>query len=97
MGTNGIVSFGSSAYNPYSNSIFPISGQYLVAPYLDDIDLRCGNARLSYEVHDSAFYVDEVSGFIARRRPSDFQGAWMAVILYDLVRPYPAARNTEVR
>lgn len=97
MGTNGIVSFGNSAYNPYTNSLFPVSGQYLVAPYWDDIDLRYGNGRLSYEVHDSGFYLDEVNRFITRRRPSDFQGTWMAVIFYDRVRQYPAASSTQVR
>lgn len=97
VGTNGIVSFGNSAYNPYTNSLFPVSGQYLVAPYWDDIDLRYGNGRLSYEVHDSGFYLNEVSRFIARRRPSDFQGTWMAVIFYERVPPYPAASSTQVR
>ena len=68
-----------------------------MAPYWDDIDLRYGNARLSYEVHDSGFYLEEVNRFIVRRRPSDFEGTWMAVVFYDGVRPYPAARNTEVK
>ena len=97
VGTNGIISFGNSAYNLYSNSLFPVSGHYIVAPYWDDIDTRYGNGRLSHAVHDSGFYLDEVSRFIARRRPSDFQGTWMAVVFYDRVRQYPAATTTEVR
>ena len=96
MGTNGIISFGTSGYNPYINSIFPVSGRYVVAPFWDDIDTRSGNGRISYEIHDSGHYLDQVSTFLARKRPSDFQGTWMAVIFYDAVRPYPAASNTEV-
>ena len=68
-----------------------------MAPYWDDIDTRYGNGKLSYEVHDSGFYLKEVSEFISRRRPSEFQGTWMAVIFFDRVREYPAAETTEVR
>lgn len=95
MGTNGIISFGNS-YNPFSNSRFPISGRYLVAPYWDDIDIRNGNGRISYEVHESGFYLNQVSTFVARKRPSKFKGTWMVVIFYDAVHPYPSSTDSRV-
>lgn len=97
VGTNGIISFGSSSYNPFFNSMFPIMEQYVVAPFWDDIDTQFGNGRISYEIHESGFYLDQVSTYIARQRPSDFQGTWMTVIFYDAVHPYPGSLNTEVR
>ena len=96
VGSNGIISFGNSSYNPFGNSVFPITGEYVVAPYWDDIDTRFGNGSISYEIHNSGFYLDQVNTFITRQRLSDFRGTWMAVIFYDSVRPYPAASSTEV-
>lgn len=68
-----------------------------MAPYWDDIDTRYGNGAISYEIHNSGFYLDQVSTFVSRVKPSEFQGTWMALIFYDRVRPYPAASSTEVR
>lgn len=100
MGTNGLLSFGS-AYNAFSNQEFPgdsgISSRYLVAPFWDDIDIsRDQMGQISYEVHQSGYYLDQVNYFLSRKRPSTFNGTWMFVVYWDSVRPYPGSSNTAV-
>ena len=99
MGTNGLLSFGSS-YNSWSNQQFPgnsaINLRYLVAPFWDNVDIRGGNGQVSYEIHQSGYYLDLVNTFLRRKRPSDFTGTWMAVVYWDAVHPYFGAFNPEV-
>ena len=99
MGTNGLLSFDTS-YNSFSNQQFPgnffISSRYLVAPFWDDVDIRDGSGEISYEIHTSGYYLDEVNLFLRRKRPSDFVGTWMAVIYYDAVHPFFGLSSPEV-
>ena len=98
IGTNGILSFGTS-YNTWSNQPFPgsgISNLYLVAPFWDDVDIRGGNGEISYEIHQSGYFLEQVNSFLQERRPSDFQGTWMAVIYWNAVHPYFGAFSPEV-
>jgi hypothetical protein len=96
VGTNGLLSF-DSPYNSFSNQQFPgsVSSLYLVAPFWDDVDIRGGNGEISYEIHQSGYYLEEVNEFLQRKRPSDFTGTWMAVIYYDAIHPYFEAFNPE--
>jgi hypothetical protein len=91
VGTNGLLSFGGS-YNSFANQQFPgdgeISSRYLVAPFWDDVDITGGNGQISYEIHQSGYYLDEVNEFLQRKRPSNFVGTWMAVVYYDAVHPF---------
>ena len=97
VGTNGLISFGSS-YNSFANQPFPgsVSSNYLVAPFWDDVDIRGGNGIISYEIYDSGYFLDHVSAFVRQQRPSTFQGTWMAVVYWDEVHPYFGATSTEV-
>ena len=78
--------------------MFPgsVSDRYLVAPFWDDVDIREGNGEISYEIHDSGYYLDHVSGFIRAIAPSNFQGTWMLVAYWDAVHPYIGTDNPEV-
>ena len=100
MGTNGLLSFGSS-YNDISNENFPgssaIGSRYLVAPFWGDIDISRDRAgQISYEIHQSGYYLDQVNDFLLLKRPSGFNPTWMLVAYWDSVRPYPGSSNTEV-
>ena len=99
MGTNGLLSF-DTAYNSWFNQPFPgsffIASRYLVAPFWDDVDIRGGNGQISYEVHESGYFLDHISAFVRAQRPSEFQGTWMMVVFWDAVHPYFGASNPEV-
>lgn len=99
MGTNGLLSF-NTTYNSFSNQEFPgnslISDRYLVAPFWDDVDIGGGNGQISYEIHTTGYYLNEMNEYLQRRRPSNFIGTWMAVVYYDAVHPYFGALNPEV-
>ena len=87
VGTNGIISFGTTAYTAYRNSAFPGStGRYLVAPYWDDIDIGNGG-KISYERFESSALLDEVNAYIQRKIPTEFEGTWMLVAYYNAVEP----------
>lgn len=100
MGTNGLLSFGSPI-NDFSNQAFPgnagINSFYLVAPFWDDIDIsRDQIGQISYEIHQSGYYLDQVNDFLQRKRPSRYRGTWMFVVYWDSVRPFPGSSNTVV-
>ena len=99
MGTNGLLSF-DTAYNSWFNQPFPgsffIASRYLVAPFWDDVDIRGGNGQISYEIHESGYFLDHISAFVRAQRPSEFQGTWMMVVFWDAVHPYFGASNPEV-
>ena len=97
MGTNGILSFNSS-FNSYFNSPFPLSftEAYLVAPFWDDVDIRGGNGRIMYEIHEDGYFLEQVNRFLQRKRPSSFEGTWMLVAHWDEVHPYFGATATTV-
>ena len=67
-----------------------------MAPFWDDADTRGGNGVISYEIHTTGYYLDEVNTFLQRKRPSGFVGTWMAVVYYDAIHPYFGAFNPEV-
>ena len=100
MGTNGLISFGTG-YNSFSNQPFPgstfISSRYLVAPFWDDVDIRFNTGDISYEIHESGYFLNAVNTFIQRIRPTNFVGTWMMVVYYDAVHPWPRYRNHQVR
>lgn len=101
VATNGLLSFGS-AYGSFFNQPFPgsstIFNRYLVAPFWDDVDTRYADGgEISYEVHQSGYYLDRVNYFLRRNRPSRFEGTWMMVAYWDGVNPYFGLFNTEVK
>ena len=73
-----------------------MSGLDLVAPFWGDVDIRGGNGEVSYEIHNSGYYLDHVSGFIRAIAPSNFEGTWMLVAFWDAVHPYIGSDNPEV-
>lgn len=96
MGTNGLLSFGTS-YNSIFNSPFSeFSRDYLVAPFWDEVDIRGGNGIISYEIFESGYYLDRVNFFLKTVRPSSFVGTWMLVTYWDAVHPYFGATSTTV-
>lgn len=96
IGSNGILSFGS-AYNPFLNQELPVPDVYLVAPYWDDVDTRFGSGQISFEIHQSGYFLEEVSEFIRRRRSAvTFTGTWMLIVYWDAVHPFFGLFSTEV-
>lgn len=97
MGTNGLLSFNNS-YNPWFNNPFSefSSPDYLIAPFWADVDIRGGNGRIFYEIHESGYFLDQVNTFLQRKRPSSFEGTWMLVAHWDAVHPYFGLFNPEV-
>jgi hypothetical protein len=88
VGTNGYITFGTSAYIAYSNTAFPgTSGQYIVAAFWDDIDIRNGGS-ITYEIFESGYFLDVVNEYLKRIRPTSFEGTWMLVASFDKVEPY---------
>ena len=85
VGSNGIISFVGD-YNPYENAEFTNSmfGEYLVAPFWDDINISDGGT-ISYETFESGYYLEQVNAYIQRQRQNAFQGTWM---YYKEVAPY---------
>ena len=67
-----------------------------MAPFWDDIDIGSNSGVISYEAHNSGYYLEQVSTFIARKKSANFQGAWMAVVYYDEVNSFPGSFNTLV-
>ena len=100
VGTNGLLSF-NFAYNPFSNEVFPggsdTSSRYLAAPFWDDTDISSDEVgEISYEIHESGYYLEQVTDFLRRKRPSSFIGTWMLVAYWDSVRPFPGSSSTAV-
>ena len=99
VGINGLISFGS-LYGSWINQPFPgnaaINSRYLVAPFWDDVDTRGDNGEVSYEVHQSGYYLNTVNLFLRRNRPSSFTGTWMMVAQWNAVHPYFGRFNPEV-
>ena len=97
IGSNGIISFGSP-YNPFLNEELPVPDVYLVAPYWDDVDTRFGSGQISYEIHESGYFLEEVSEFIRRRRSAlTFTGTWMLIAYWDAVHPFFGIFSSQVR
>ena len=67
-----------------------------MAPFWDDVDLSGGDGRISYEIHESGYFLEQVNIYLQKKRPSDFLGTWMAVVFYDAVHPFPGTTSTEV-
>ena len=87
VGSNGIISFGS-AYNPFNNTLLSnVSGQYVVAPFWDDININNGGI-ISYEIFKFGYYLEQVSAFIRRETSTYFTGTWMMNVYYQQVAPY---------
>ena len=97
VGVNGLISFGT-AYSSFFIQKFPgsVPSRYLVAPFWDDADTTGGNGMVSYEIHNSGYFLDHVSAFMRYQRPSNFQGTWMVVVYWDAIHPYVGADNVEV-
>lgn len=70
--------------------------RYLVAPFWDDVDTNEGNGKISYEIHESGFFLEQVNTYLNQKRPSSFKGTWMAMVFYDAVHPYPGSFYSEV-
>ena len=68
-----------------------------MAPFWDDVDITGGNGEISYEIHNSGYFLDHVSGYLRAIRPSEFQGSWMLVAYWDAVHQYPGSNTTGVR
>ena len=96
IGSNGILSFGSP-YNPFLNEELPVPDVVLVAPFWDDVDTRFGSGQISFEIHESGYFLGEVSEFIGRRRSAlSFTGTWMLIVYWDAVHPYIGFFSPEV-
>ena len=97
MGTNGLLSF-DIPYDFFVNNDFPVSVEdlYLVAPFWDDADATEGSGQVSYEIYETGYQLDYVSAFIRRRNPSDFQGTWMMVVMWDSVQQFSFFTFSEV-
>ena len=88
VGSNGLISFGTLAYNSHGNSAFPgTTSRYLIAPYWDDINIASGGT-IGYETFESGAYLDEVNAYIQAKLPTRFEGTWMLVAHYNAVHPY---------
>ena len=88
VGSNGIIAFGLSAYNPFINIVFAgLLTRYVVAPFWDDININKGGI-ISYETFDSGYFLQQVNDFIERTRPTSFEGTWMIVAYYNKVQPF---------
>lgn len=88
VGTNGYITFGTSAFTAYSNAAFPgTSGQYIVAGFWDDINIVNGGS-IAYEIFEDGYFLDEVNKYITRIRPTSFEGTWMLVSSFEKVEPY---------
>ena len=59
-----------------------------MAPFWDDVDIRFNTGQISYEIHESGYFLDQVNDFIVESRPVDFVGTWMMVAYYDAVHPF---------
>ena len=81
MSLNGLVSFGD-AFASRGNYPFPYSSHYLVAPFW-----IVAEGVISYETHDSGYFLDHVSSCLRKQTSSTFQGTWMVVIYGDRIRP----------
>ena len=88
MGSNGIISFGSS-YNLFNNAAFTstFTGLYLLAPFWDDINIGKGGT-ISYEIFESGYYLEQVNAYIQRQRPTAFEGTWIMNVYYKEVQPF---------
>lgn len=99
VATNGLLSFDTS-YGSFFNQPFPgsfaIFNRYLVAPFWDDVDTRFDGGEISYEVHESGYFLNRVNSFLRRSRPSRFEGTWMMVAYWDAVNPYFGLFSSEV-
>ena len=87
--------YGSQFNQPFPGSA-SINFRYLVAPFWDDADSRHQNSQVSYEIHQSGYFLDNVNEFLRRKRPSTFQGTWMMVAYWEAVRQYYYSSHPEV-
>ena len=67
-----------------------------MAPFWDDVDTRFGNGQISYEIHQSGYFLDQINLFLRTKRPSTFQGTWMMVAYWEAVHEYFGLFNPEV-
>ena len=97
MANNGLLSF-DSPYGSFSNRPFPstLSSRYLVAPFWDDADTRFDSGLVSFVIYESGYVLDYVSAFLRRTNPSNFQGTWMMITLWEAIHPFPAFFTSEV-
>ena len=51
---------------------------------------------ISYQIYQSGYFLDHVSAFVRKLRPSTFQGTWMAVVYWDAIHPYIGESSPEV-
>ena len=96
VGSNGLISFGSS-YNSFFNTPFSESNTlYLVAPFWDDVDIRSDNGDIFYQTIESGLFLDQVNDFINYVRPTTFAAPWMMVAYWVGVHPYLGPSHPEV-
>ena len=60
---------------------------YVLAPFWDDIDIETSGV-ITYEIFESGYFLERVSDFIRRKRPTSFEGTWMLVASYKKVYPF---------
>ena len=88
VNTNGILSMGSP-FTEYSSRLFPISGEYLVAPLWADVNIAVGVGSIQYEVYSRGdSMLETVNMFIQQEESFDFVGSWMLVAKWDGVPRY---------
>lgn len=67
-----------------------------MAPFWDDVDIRFNTGDISYEIHESGYFLDQVNAFIQQKRLTDFEGTWMIVVFYNAVHPFFGLFSSEV-
>ena len=97
VGSNGIISFGGD-YNPHENAEFTNSllGEYLVAPFWDDINIDDDGGTISYKTFESGYYLEQVNAYIQRQRQNSFHGTWMMNVYYNQVAPFSGQKSRRV-
>lgn len=83
VATNGYFSLGRRITQLQSPSLFTESNahQFIVAPYLSDIDTR-STGSVSFEIYSNKTdlpLIQKVSNFIQQREHNKFTGTWMLI------------------
>ena len=68
--------------------LFPLVGQYLVAPFWSDVNVEDGAGTIQYEIHSSTTggtALQDVSAFISSEEDIVFEAEWMLVAEWEEV------------
>lgn len=78
-----------SPFTQFSPELFPINGQYLVAPFWADVDIHGGVGSIGYQVYTSgSAEIDTINSFITNEEGFSFTACWMLVAEWDQVSTF---------